>query len=415
MYSLLRHLTTFTCALTLTTTASKLPKNRLFSSIPRNMASFEGAPVPNTDESPIMKGGEADKAADFANYFCTYGYLYHQKQMLMDHVRMHSYHSAIMRNKHLFEGKVVLDVGTGSGALSIWCAQAGAAKVFACEYTDMAKHARALVEKNGLSHIVEVMQCSAEELDLPCKVDIIISEWMGYFLLRESMLDSVIRARNKWLKDGGSMFPSYATMYWSAVTYEDDREVKTREYNDSLNEWEKFSDEMKEYYKIDMTGLTTTYKKEQEDYFLYSSLWTELNSSHVVGQPVVIKRMDLNKCSVADAENIMKAPFDITIPFPITMSGFAGWFTVDFAGSVENPCEHRVNLSTGPEVGYTHWGQQVFYLPKAIHCQTDTKITGEMSMVRQEKNKRLYNVELEFQVDDGAGEDDKFKGKYEIP
>jgi protein arginine N-methyltransferase 1 len=153
-----------------------------------------------------------------------------------------AYHSTIMRNKHLFEGKVVLDVGTGSGALSIWCAQAGAAKVFACEYTDMAKHARALVEKNGLSHIVEVMQCSAEELDLPCKVDIIISEWMGYFLLRESMLDSVIRARNKWLKDGGSMFPSYATMYWSAVTYEDDREVKTREYNDSLNEWEKFSD-----------------------------------------------------------------------------------------------------------------------------------------------------------------------------
>lgn len=35
------------------------------------------------DESPIMKGSEADKAADFANYFCSYGFLYHQKQMLM--------------------------------------------------------------------------------------------------------------------------------------------------------------------------------------------------------------------------------------------------------------------------------------------------------------------------------------------
>ena len=34
------------------------------------------------DVSTIMKGDEADKAADFANYFCSYGFLYHQKQMV---------------------------------------------------------------------------------------------------------------------------------------------------------------------------------------------------------------------------------------------------------------------------------------------------------------------------------------------
>lgn len=51
------------------------------------------------DISPIMQGTEADKAADYANYFCSYSYLYHQKQMLMDHVRMKAYHSAIMKNK----------------------------------------------------------------------------------------------------------------------------------------------------------------------------------------------------------------------------------------------------------------------------------------------------------------------------
>ena len=36
-------------------------------------------------------------------------------------------------------------------------------------------------------------------------VDVIISEWMGYFLVRESMFDSVILARDKWLKPGGLM------------------------------------------------------------------------------------------------------------------------------------------------------------------------------------------------------------------
>lgn len=41
-----------------------------------------------------------------------------------------------------------------------------------------------------LDHIVEVIQGTIETTELPEKVDIIISEWMGYFLLRESMLDS---------------------------------------------------------------------------------------------------------------------------------------------------------------------------------------------------------------------------------
>ena len=45
------------------------------------------------------------------------------------------------------------------------------------------------------------------------------------------------------------------------------------------------------------------------------------------------------------------------------VSGFAGWFTADFNGTDENPCPCPVTLSTGPENGYTHWGQQVFRVP----------------------------------------------------
>lgn len=365
-----------------------------------------------TDSSPIMKGDAAAKAADFANYFCSYAYLYHQKQMLMDHVRMRAYHSAIMQNRQLFEGKVVLDVGTGSGVLSIWAAQAGAAKVYAVEYTDMANHARKLVEQNGLSEVIEVIQSSVEELELPCKVDIIVSEWMGYILLRESMLDSVIRARDRWMKPEGSMFPSHATMYLAPVSFEEDRVQKRNDYMRSMQDWATFSAEMKGYYNVDMSVLTTPYEKEQSDYYIYSSLWTELRIEQVVGDAVVMKALDLNTCTLVDAECVNPTAFDITVPFAVQVSGLAGWFTVDFKGSALTPAVKEVTLSTGPEVGYTHWGQQVFYLPNSIDCTPDTHLHGTVSMTRQEKNKRLYSLHLDMLVDDST---EPIKGSYEIP
>jgi 2-polyprenyl-3-methyl-5-hydroxy-6-metoxy-1,4-benzoquinol methylase len=205
---------------------------------PMKIADYSKQPL---DESKVMQGSDADAAADFANYFCSYASVYHQKIMLMDHVRMKAYHTAITGNRALFEGKVVMDCGAGSGVLSIWAAQAGAARVFAVEFTDMANHARKMVAHHGLTdvvqvvaviasiifislfRVVQVIQSSIEAAELPCQVDIIISEWMGYMLLRESMLDSVIRARNKWLKPGGSLFPSHATLYFSPLTFEEDR------------------------------------------------------------------------------------------------------------------------------------------------------------------------------------------------
>ena len=81
----------------------------------------------------------------------------------------------------------------------------------AVEATDAAKFARTVIEHNGLSSIIEVIQAKMEDVELPEKVDIIVSEWMGYMLLRESMLDSVLVARDRWLKPGGALYPSKAT------------------------------------------------------------------------------------------------------------------------------------------------------------------------------------------------------------
>lgn len=80
---------------------------------------------------------------------------------------------------------------------------------------------------NGIA--ITLVKGKLEEVELPIKeFDIIISEWMGYFLLYESMLDTVLLARDKYLKPGGLIFPDTATLYLAAI---EDQEYKEDKIN----------------------------------------------------------------------------------------------------------------------------------------------------------------------------------------
>ncbi|GIL46163.1 hypothetical protein Vafri_3215 [Volvox africanus] len=58
-----------------------------------------------------------------------------------------------------------------------------------------------------MSRVIEVIQGTIKSIQLPEKVDIIISEWMGYFLFRESMLGSVLAACDRFLLPGRGALP----------------------------------------------------------------------------------------------------------------------------------------------------------------------------------------------------------------
>jgi len=103
-----------------------------------------------------------------------------------------------------------MDVGSGTGILSMIAARNGARKVYAVEASDFANVSREVIEANGLSSIIEVIKARVEDVQIDEKVDIIVSEWMGFHLLHESMLDSVLFARDKFLKEGGLMLPESA-------------------------------------------------------------------------------------------------------------------------------------------------------------------------------------------------------------
>lgn len=87
--------------------------------------------------------------------------------------------------------------------------------------------AREIVQVNGMADKITLLQGKMEEVQLPFpKVDIIISEWMGYFLLYESMLDTVLYARDKYLAPGGLIFPDRATLFLAGIEDGDYKEEK---------------------------------------------------------------------------------------------------------------------------------------------------------------------------------------------
>lgn len=111
----------------------------------------------------------------------------------------------------------------------MFAAKAGASCVYAVECSNIVDYAQQIIDANNFTDTIHIIKGKVEEIDLPVdKVDIIISEWMGYCLFYESMLDTVLFARDKWLKPDGIMFPDRCTLYITAI---EDRQYKDEKIN----------------------------------------------------------------------------------------------------------------------------------------------------------------------------------------
>uniref|UniRef100_A0A1B0A5Q6 Methyltransferase domain-containing protein n=1 Tax=Glossina pallidipes TaxID=7398 RepID=A0A1B0A5Q6_GLOPL len=126
---------------------------------------------------------------------------------------------------------MVVDVECGTGILSMFAAKAGAAMVIAIDSSNTVEYARQVVIDNNIHDIIKVVKGKTEDFELPNgieKVDIIISKWMGYCLFYESMLDTVLFARDKRLTSEGMMFLDRGTLYITAI---EDRQYKDEKIN----------------------------------------------------------------------------------------------------------------------------------------------------------------------------------------
>jgi SAM-dependent methyltransferase len=124
--------------------------------------------------------------------------------LLRDAVRTLAYRSAIFAQAR---DQVVLDLGCGSGVLSIFAAQAGARKVYAVERTRVASLARLMFKANSVEDRITLLREDSRKLELPEKVDLIVHEIFGTDPLNEGLVPILDDARARLLKPGGRLLP----------------------------------------------------------------------------------------------------------------------------------------------------------------------------------------------------------------
>merc|ERR1719232_2432959 len=258
--------------------------------------------------------------------------------MMQDFIRTSTYQKAILDNPVDFSGKVVLDVGAGSGILSFFAQQSGAKRVYAVEASSIAMHANKLVN--------------------------------------ERMLETFLHAK-KFLKPGGKMFPSRGDLHLAPFT---DEALYMEQFN-KVNFW------YQEYFhgvnlsSLRSSALTEYFRQPIVDTFDVN-ICTAKTMRHVI---------DFQAAHETDLHRI-EIPLEFHMLQTGTVHGIAFWFDVAFIGT-----NNTVWLSTAPTQPLTHWYQVRCLLSEPIFAKQGQLLTGKVLMVANAK--QSYDLTLECRIE----------------
>jgi protein arginine N-methyltransferase 1 len=288
------------------------------------------------------------------------------------HISTLSFRAAIEINSEFFEDKTVLVINSGIGLYSLFCGKAGAKKVYSIEPNKTYfKFQKKIVQLNKYQDIIEVYNCDVEDIYNIEKVDIIVCEWMGNFLLSNSFLRSVIYARDKFLVRDGLIFPDKATLYICGIQDEEFKQSKFKMWDN--------------VYNVNMSCVkNVSFKDPYIDTF---------NKKNILSTICPIFEVDLYK--IKESEINFSNSYELIFNKNDNLSALAGWFDVEFSKT-----PNKIRFTTSPFNQYTRWKQTIFYLEKNIKVYKGSVLAGSFC-VRVDPNSQDMNcidIKISYQL-----------------
>ncbi|KAK3799169.1 hypothetical protein RRG08_051443 [Elysia crispata] len=162
-----------------------------------------------------------DENYDYVQEIARSGY----GDMLHDTDRNIKYYKAIRQAIKLLRDRnkeiKVLDIGTGTGLLSMMAAESGADTVTACEaFTPMAKCARKVLDANGFGNKVKLIPKRSTNVtldDMKEKANLLVTELFDTELIGEGAISSYTDAHNRLMEEDCVAVPTTGIMYVQAV------------------------------------------------------------------------------------------------------------------------------------------------------------------------------------------------------
>uniref|UniRef100_A0A158RD88 Methyltransf_25 domain-containing protein n=1 Tax=Hydatigena taeniaeformis TaxID=6205 RepID=A0A158RD88_HYDTA len=356
---------------------------------------------------------------------------------------------ALTRARRRLEGGMLLDVGCGTGILSMFGAKAGAAHVYALDgVANLCSLARQIIAENHLSSAITVINSKVEDAQLGVdRVDAIVSEWMGHALLYENMLSSVLCARDRYLHPPHTtvdltswrrerLFPCRASISLAAFStapvngYGEEEEGGKANCAEYPQQWEELSKlygalqcECHLSWQTSVWFRTLTSRVHLQEGIGNGSdrsawwCWNErlkqvltvvkLSKVNLTGAFARAVQEDLERrvhvdmvdpqCVVSSTSVVATLDLAVLSVEALCTQGIKGTFEVKSMGtvlakglviwfSVEFP-DGDV-LSTSPYKASTHWQQSLLYLSRPLPLHQDDVLSGEVHFTHPQDSPR---------------------------
>ena len=274
-----------------------------------------------------------------------YTSIHNHRSMVFDDIRNQYYFDAIKNVVN--KDSIVLDLGAGLGLFGYMALMAGAKKVYLVEPAEIINTTKMIIKENNLSDKIECIQGKIEEIDLPEKVDVIISVFTGNFLLSEDLLPSLFYARDKFLVPGGKLIPDRAKMIVVPVAAD-------------------------EYYAKHIDCWTSSLQKDDFSLvrkFAVNSIYIDKakkRQADFLSEPSEILELDFMSATEASC----RSNIEVKISTGGTLHGWVGWF------------DARVDdiwFSTSPKAEKMHWRQVFLPLSQPMRVKKGDNVSFKLN------------------------------------